>query len=265
MIFRCGPATVELGADGAVSSVVHDAHPGHSYLAGVVIRAVVIGGRAVPVGQPDVLADEDEVELVHTVTDRLRLVVRHTFAAGWGLRIAFSDLGGPDGEPIVLDGVELVVEPGPELLGWVLAAGAAAAYSLQVDRGGAPLLGGSLQLGSIAKAGTGGLQLGRIELTPGGRYVVAWHWDWYANPYAFGGSRHLTVPTNGFVTVGESIEIGRDDDAALVVSDSLEVTESEDHLELVSDDPGRFEIEQRSARGTTHLDLQWVPATWRPP
>ncbi|MCW2802322.1 MAG: hypothetical protein JWN06_539 [Propionibacteriaceae bacterium] len=256
MMFSSGATLLDLDADGQVRSVSNASLPDQCRLRGAAVSEVVIAGQVYEVGPPEQQADADEVELSYLVADRLRIVVRHTFAAGWGLRIAFSTV---DRAPLVLDDVTVTLRPGPDQVGWALAAGAEASYAALPPPGRGPLLAGVLQLGSVERVTSDGLQLGRIELAGTGRYVVQWHWDWYDTPLDFARSRHPTIPASLFAVVGEILEMGRDDDAALIVSGDLEMTETDEQLELASDLAGSYEVEQRSARGTTRVALRWVP------
>ncbi len=76
MIFRCRPATITLAADGDITSVVHDADPGMSYLVGGGRVDLRCAGRPVVWPAPVVYADDDEVELMPqgVVDDRIDTV-----------------------------------------------------------------------------------------------------------------------------------------------------------------------------------------------
>lgn len=260
LTLRAGETVLELDAAGTGASVRHRDHPDQTWLTDVALTSLVVDGKQIDPTAPEVRADEDEVELVHQVAGRLRVVVRHTVAAGWGLRVSFAN---STRETVEITDVVLGLRVGPRAVGWALAAGAEAAYSVHPLADGAPVLGGVLQLGSVDRVSADGLHLRRVVLEPGTRYVVQLVWDWYATPLAFGHGRHPQVPLTLVQTVGEVVEVRRDDDIALVTSgldgaDGLEVVEASDQLELASDSEGHFDVEQRSARGTTSLDLRWV-------
>lgn len=260
LTLRAGDTVLELDAAGTCAAVRHRDHPDQIWLNDVAVASLVVDGVRVEPTGPEVRADEDEVELVHRVAERLRVVVRHTVAAGWGLRVSFAN---HSRETVEVTDVVLGMRVGPSAVGWALAAGVEAAYSVHALGEDAPLLGGILQLGSVDEVTPEGLHLRRVVLEPGARYVVQWLWDWYATPLAFGHGRHPQVPLTLVQTVGEVVEVRRDDDVALIAAaqggaTGLDVVETSDQLELVSDGEGRYDVEQRSARGTTRLDLRWV-------
>jgi hypothetical protein len=248
---------VEVGADGRVQTVHQPQHPDRRYLAAVGLESVVVEGVRHAVGPPQVVADEDEVELRYHLPSGILAVVRHSIGSGWTMRLALdvADAGG-----IVLDDVVLDVRPAAGNVAWSVAAGVRGAYVVLPPPGRGPVLAGVLQLGSVHTVADDRLHLGRVTLGPGGRYVVAWQWGWYDSALGFGLSRCPSVPAPTRVTVGEVVEIHRDDDAALVVSSDLACRQEEEYLELSSEVPGRFQVEQRSAAGTVRIDLEWVPA-----
>jgi hypothetical protein len=255
MMFHTGPGRISCARSGRVLSVVHEEKPDLSYLAGACVGELSIGGRVVAAGAAEVLADVDEVEFVHTYPDLLRVMVRHTFAAGWGIRIVFSNLAA---EPQVIDRAEFLLAPEESCVAWALAGGVTTSYVLAPADGTGALLGGHLRLGTVKAVTTTGLDLGRIELAPRARYVVAMEWDWYRTPKAVGLQRFAETPRSQFWTRGESVQILLDDDVAVVAPDALVVNEVEGHLDLVSEQTGTFPVELRSARGTTTLQLAWV-------
>ena len=71
-------------------------------------------------------ADVDEVEFGFAAAEGLGLVVRHSFAADWGVRVAFVN---HTLEPLSL-GAELAWAPAPECPAWALAAGVTGAYAI---------------------------------------------------------------------------------------------------------------------------------------
>ncbi len=255
MIFDSGPARITCDRSGWVRSVVHRARPGVGYLEGAAIGTIVVDGESLAPPEPEVQADVDEVEFVYTYPERLRLVVRHSFAAGWGIRFAFSSLGS---EARLVERVELRLEPDPQSVAWALTLGVTGAYSVAPGDGTGPVLGGTLRRGSIASASATGLELSPFELRPDGRFVLQLHWDWYRTPLAFASERHGEAPSALFVTAGEVVLVRIDPDVAVVVSPELATNQSEDQLELVAATGGRFTVELRSARGTTAFDLEWV-------
>ncbi|MET1008272.1 MAG: hypothetical protein ABWX96_22185 [Propionibacteriaceae bacterium] len=254
LTFTSGPATITCDASGAVASVSHASHPGLSYLRGVLVDGLVLDGERLGPVEPEVLADVDEVEFVYTYPDRLRVVVRHTFAVGWGVRIAFSSLA-TSSQSVE---AELRLAPSAECVAWALTLGATGAYSVSPSSGTGPLLGAQLRRGSMDEATPTGWQLTPFDLRPQGRYVVQLLWDFYAAPRAFDHEPYADAPSALVVAVGEPIQVRVDEDVAVVVPDGLELTEAADHLEVLSDAPGEFPFELRSSRGTTAFSLQWV-------
>lgn len=257
MIYTGGETVLEVDEDGTVTSVCHEADRSLPYLTGLIVSEVVIAGEVHHPGRPDVLLDADELVISCEVDGLIRIVVRHILSAGWGLRIAFAAIGDT---ALVLDDVRVAMCPVPGQVGWALAAGALASYCVQPAPTDRPLLAGSLRLGYVDRITADGLHLGRIELAGNRRFAFSWHWDWYPTPVEVGRSWPSTLPASLFATVGDVIEIGRDDDAALLVSDEVEMRETEDHIELVSDLVESHDVEQRSARGTVVVRLRWVPA-----
>lgn len=259
LIFTSGPAQVELDRSGRVTSVVHSSLPDLNLLTGASIGSLRLDGELLTPPVPEVLADVDEIELVYDFTDRLRVVVRHAFAAGWGVRIAFSHVGEPGEARLVVEGAELVLEPQPGAVGWGLALGATGAYSVSPATGQGPLLGGVLRRGSVDRVTERGLQLSRLTLQPGTRLVHQLQWDWYPTPQTFGRERYPDAPSALFVTTGDTVTVRVSEDVAVVApGHDLQLTQTQDRLEVTSDRSGTFAIELRSARGTTAFNLQWV-------
>lgn len=234
---------------------MHGRTPGLSYLTGATVGDIRVDG--VPLGpvKPEVLADVDEVEFVHTYADRLRVTVRHTFASGWGLRVAFSSLT-PSRQRI--DGAQLQLDPDPGCVAWGLALGVTTAYVVSPATGDGPLLAGLLRQGSVDRVTPGGLELTPFELRPEGRYVLQLHWDWYPSAKVLRQEHYVNAPSALFVPTGEAVSVRVDEDVAVVAPTGVETSHGADRLEAVSEVAGRFAFELRSARGTTRIDLQWV-------
>jgi len=238
-----------------VASVVHRRDPQLSYLAGGTVTGGRVDGQPLDPVEAELRVDEDELELTYTHPGRLRVVVRHTFAMGWGLRIAFSSLAAATQR---VEGAELSLEPQPGCVAWALTLGATATYAVVPAAGTGPLLGGLLRLGSLQSAGGTGVQLTAFELRPDARYVLQLDWDWYENTPAFAQDRYGPVPSALVTTTGESVTVRVDEDVAVVAPAGLRAVQEGPRLELVSDIAGSFSVELRAARGTTSLQLQWV-------
>ncbi len=183
-------------------------------------------------------ADVDEVEFGFTAAEGLDLVVRHSFTADWGVRVAFVN---HTLEPLSLD-AELSWAPPPECPAWALAAGVTAAYAIPGPDGAGPLLGGELVLGTCDEVTDLAIGLGRFELGPLERRVVQWRWDWYASPRAFHRNRFASVPRDLVLPDNESARILADDDTA-VVAPGVDTVRRGPHLELSS--PGAQRVERR--------------------
>jgi hypothetical protein len=255
MIFAAGPARVTCDRSGQVTSVRHQRSGDLSYLAGAGLGALQVDGAFLDLPDPEVLADVDEVEFVYTFPERLRVVVRHSFSAGWGMRLAFSSLSTDE---VRVDWAELILRPGTGCVAWALTLGATAAYSVSAASGTGPLLGARLRLGSVDRATERGVELTSFSLRPGARYVVQLDWDWYARPRDFTADRLGDAPSALFMTTGEAVQFRVDEDVAVVEPAGVEVERLQDRIDAVSPHPGVYPFELRSARGTTVFDLHWV-------
>jgi hypothetical protein len=255
MIFACGPGEISCARSGWVTSVTHSREPGLGYLAGAALGRLRVDGQQLDAPVPQVLADADEVEFVYTYPERFRVVVRHTFAAGWGLRLSFTSLAARTQQ---LERAELRLEPQPGCVAWALTLGVTGAYAVTPASGTGPVLGGVLRVGSLDRATESGLELTPFELRPEARYVVQLHWDWYGSPRDFTLERSSAAPSALFVTTGEPVQVRVDEDVAVVAPSGVSTTEELDHLEVVSEVSGSYPFELRSARGTTTFHLQWV-------
>ena len=253
LTFPFGPGAVTLADDGRISCVLPDPES-TSYLAGGGGVIATLGGRAVEWSAPTVAADVDEVEFGYGSAGELRLLVRHAFTTGWGVRIVLTN---PGDAPLELSSCVLTWEPRLDHPAWVLAAGVTGAMAIQPPGGTGPLLGGRLTMGTCADAGPEGLEFGPLSLGPGGRYVVAWQWDWYRTARAFDQGSAPSVPRRFFLPVDQEVAIVSDPDEA-VVADGVHLEPVRGQLELSSAVAGRFEVSVNSARGVTRYDLDWV-------
>jgi len=223
MIFRSGPGQITCAESGRVTSVRHESRPGLNYLVGAELGPLQVDGQVLDPVEPEVMADVDEVEFSFTYPGRLKVVVRHTFAAGWGVRAAFSNLAATRS---VISRAALSLEPRDGCVAWSLAMGVSGAYSISPADGAGPLLGGLLRLGSIERASPNGLELGRIDLDPGARYVLQLQWDWYATPEAFGRDRHPEVPRSTYLIEGDYVQLAVDEDVAVDRRDRFQIVMS---------------------------------------
>lgn len=247
MIFSAGPGRITLDDTGSVVEVLHEDRPDRSYLGQTGQVAIELAGLPVAAVLTNLREDRDEVEVTWQLDDRLGLTVRHTFAAGWGMRLAMVNLSSVTQR---LDRAVWAMSAGPDHIGWALAAGSEAAFSVHPADGSGPLLGGVLRLGSITRIDQTGAELGPIELTPHGRYIVSWQWDWFRHPRAFGRGRHPGVPASFFLTTGQSARIAASSDTALVAPGLEIITDDvSDAVELVAHSAGEYDVELRSSTG----------------
>ncbi len=253
MIFSAGPGRVLVDEDGVVVGVRHGSRPDDSYLQRAGLVRLELHGELLRWPSVDVQHDNDEVEVAWQIDGCLRATFRHTFTAGWGMRLAFSNLATV---PLALDRVVLSLQVAPGHCAWALAAGSEAAFSVQRDDGSGPVLGGVLTLGSINRIDSDGVHLDRIELPPGGRYVVSWQWEWFTNPWAFGRNRHPGVPKSLFLITEEPTRITVSSDLA-VMAPGLEVIndETEEFAEFVAHRPGLYSVDLRSSAGSVAYQL----------
>jgi hypothetical protein len=254
LTFTFGRGAVTLAADGRILGVRADAGDSPSYLAGGGDVVVNRPGGTVAWSSPTLSADIDEVEYSFCTAAGLGLVVRHSFGAGWGIRIALTNQGDDD---LALQPSWLSWEPSPDHLAWVLAAGATGTAVIQPPDGAGPLLGGRLTMGSCDFADSAGLGFGPLMLAPGARYVISWQWDWYRSPRAFDHGMSLGVPRRFYLPVDQSVAIASDLDEA-VVAPGVHLERVRGQLELSSAVAGRFAVAVSSARGVTRFAVEWV-------
>ena len=252
MIFSVGPGRIALNDEGVIVGASHRTRPDDDYLCDAARVSSWLDGKSVSWGEPDIQQDADEVQIDWRWENRLRLSVRHAFTAGWGMRMALVNL---TGEPQLLDAVDLSLRVAPSHVGWGLAAGCEAAFSVHPADGASPVLGGLLQVGSIVGFGPAGAKLGVVELPPHGRYVLSWQWDWYANPRAFGRGRHSSVPSSFFVITEQPARITAGPDTAVVASGLNVLAEDGDTIELQASAPGVYTVEVRYATGVVGYSL----------
>ncbi len=254
LTFACGPAEVVIAPDGTVRASVPGADPALLVVGGHLVRAA--DGRALVPGLPEVRADDDEVELAWSAGP-LSLVVRHTFAAGWGLRVALS---APGGEPVSLPDSLLTWRVPEDRPAWALAAGETGSFAVLPADGQGPLLGGVLRAGALPGVGPAGLHLGPVRLAPGGRYVVQWQWDVHPGPRSLSRGRHPQVPRHLDLAVDEVALVDAGEDEALVLPAGLAAERTRGQVGLSTMTPGRYPVELRAARGTTAYELRVGPS-----
>jgi len=251
--YRLGRGSVTLGPGGSIEAV-RPRSGSPSYLAGGGRIKAVVDGTEVSWPEPTLAADVDEAEFGYPTTKGLGLVVRHSFTADWGLRLAFVNH--------TLDPLTVVAElgwvPMSDGPAWALAAGATGAYAILGPDGHGPVLGGELVLGICDAVTEAGIGLGRLELRPLERRVVQWRWAWYASPRVFNRNRFPAVPRDLVLPENEVARIVADEDTA-VVAPGVATARRGPHLELASSGGHRVRVEVSSRRGVTAYDMHWVP------
>jgi len=253
LTFACGAAEVTIGPAGTATAVLPGASPALLVTGGLLVHAG--DGTPVLAGSPEVRADDDEVELAWSAGP-LGLVVRHTFGAGWGLRVALAC----HDEPVELADPLLTWRVPEDRPVWALAAGVAASYAVLPTDGTGPLLGGVLRSGALPGVDAAGLHLGPVRLAAGSRYVVQWQWDLHPGPRSLSRGRHPQVPRRLDLDLDEVVVVDAGEDEALVLPDGLEAESSRGQVELSAGTPGRYPVELRAARGTTSYELRVGPS-----
>ena len=255
--FAGGAAAVTCGPGGRLEDLRHAERPDLCYLAGLRLGSVQLAGVEVAAEEVELSLDADELE-VSQRHGPVRVVLRHTFAAGWGIRLTVAN---STDAAVRLDEVRLEVTPGAQTVGWALTAGADASLSVHPADGRGPVLGGVLRLGALERAAATELATGPVGLAPRGRYALAWQWDFYPTPAAFGRGRHPYVPSALCHLLEAPAAVEADPDSALTATGPVQVVEvSARRRELVGARPGHGRVVVGSAAGRTAYDLEWVPA-----
>ena len=259
MRFTPGHLVVDTDADGRVVSVRTRRRPERSYLRRVDLGPVVADGRTCAWRGRDVAVDADEVS-VRVRAEGLELTLRHSFAAGWTTRLLIVNTGERRTE---LDRVVVAVDACAQHRVSGHAAGSRACWAVQRDDGDGVLIGGRLVSGSLSAITADGLELDRLALDPGQRYVLQWRWDTYVTPRSvvLGPGQDVLVGRT-VLHLGEAALLPDDPDAALVVPPGIAVDTVEGPelagSELSAAEPGTYRVELRSADGDVRLDLTWV-------
>jgi hypothetical protein len=251
--FPLGPGVVTLRPDGSIGAVRADSGSATSWLGAGGRVAVRIAGAEVWWPETSLAADVDEVEFSYLGREDLGLVVRHSFAGGWTVRVAFAN---NTLEPLTIAS-ELAWVPAATSPAWALAAGATGAYAILGPGGTWPLLGGELILGTSDTVSAESIGLGPFTLDPLGRHVVQWRWNWFDHPQAFHQDRFLDVPRDLVLPASETARIAADDDEA-VVAPGVEVARRGGRLEFSPMGPGAVSVQLSSHRGVTRYEIEWA-------
>lgn len=249
MSFRSGPGVIDFDADGSLTRVEHDRRPGWPALTGGGRPTAIVDGRAMEWAGPEVLADADEVEFGY-LGGSIRVTVRHSFAVGWGVRVAVTNLGD---EAVALDELGLTWTAADDAPVWVLAAGAVGTYVVPTPDSTGPVLLGTLDLGTVERIDADGFGFGPVALAPQGRFVVQWSWDWGRRSAAR--RARSQIPSTRRLEVDQVITIAADDDTAVLTPSGVAVEQRQGLTELSCWEPGVFTVELRSAGGGVHFEL----------
>ncbi len=249
-VLRC-PGLL-LHVDAAGTAAVADGPSSVPWLEAVGDLDVTTATGRVDLGAPQVRVDADEVE-VERWGGGLRTVVRHAVDQAWVVRVVLANETDAD---VVLTRVRLGWRAAPGTVVTALAAGAEAAYAVQVADGDGPLLVGRLRAGAQADVDETGFVLDPPVLGPGHRWAAQWRLE--VVPDARRAHLGADLPPTTWFEADQTAVLAAGPDVA-VVADDLAVEVGEDHVEVHAAAPGPYTVELRSARGTTAYGLAWAP------
>ena len=212
-----------------------------------------MNGRDVAWESAGLTADVDELEVTRRSDVGIRATLRHSFDAGWRVRLLLLN---PGPRALRLDDVTLTCRSAAATLTCAYADGAEAGYAVQPVSGDGPVLNGRLESGGQLRVDHDGLGLGSVRLEPRGRHVVRWRWEVVARPVDV--PRFGARPATTWLEGGQGITVDATPDVA-VVAPGLEQVPVAGGLELGAIVPGAYPVELRSARGTTAFVLRWAP------
>ncbi|GAB3913831.1 hypothetical protein GCM10011575_19230 [Microlunatus endophyticus] len=261
LIFVSGDLEVTVGAAGFPVRVRCAGRPGQDYFAAQYEPGpLIMDGRPQrwePVG---LVTDVDETEARYALVDHpeLEYTVRNSFAGHWQQR---HMLVNTSSATIVVDRWQLALAPAPGCLGWGSAIGGDATWAVQPTDGQGPLVFGELVQGSVTELVAGdepGVATGTIVLSANRRIVLQWRIDTAADTASIARTRQPVLSGRTDLGLNQAFEVA-DPDSAVVSEDPVMVSTEGDLQVLTSDRAGRYPVELRSGRGTTVLDLAWVP------
>jgi hypothetical protein len=264
LIFSCGDLQITVGPSGFPTRAEHPRRPGHNYLAGQDAPGrMIIDGREQSWEFAGSITDVAESEARYAVRDhpQLEYTVRNSFTGSWLQRHMLLNTSSA---PVQVDDLVLPLLPGEGSVGWARTAADEISWMVQPADGSGPLLVGELTSGAISRLAEDGFRTGRLVLPANRRYVLQWRIESAADAISVTRSRPTLSPRTELPT-GEPYEIA-DPDTAIVVDDPVSVSQESFPLHgsvqvVVSSTPGRYPIELRSSRGTSRIDLTWVPST----
>lgn len=263
LIFRCGELTVTVGPSGLPIRAEHADRPGHNFLTGLDGPGVmIIDGREQQWDFAGLITDIGESEVRYAVRDhpQLEYTIRNSFTGNWLQRHMLLNTSSA---PIRIDDLALPLMPGTECVGWAQTAAGETCWTLQPADGNGPLLIGELTAGAISRVVGEGFRTGQLMLPADRRYVLQWRIESAPDAAALSRSRRAALSARTELPSGEPYEIA-DPDTAVVAEDPVSVSQETVPLQgsvqvVSSTDPGRYPIELRSSRGTSRIDLAWVP------
>ena len=182
--------------------------------------------------------------------------LRHTFTGGWRTRIACTNLASTEWT----GSLDLILAPGEAFRSWGMSLAQESTYAILPWSAELPILAARSVHTPIGAVGAGGLQLGPIVVAPGERFVAAWDWWSTQHPSGLADRLPADAPRRLTVEVGDEIWLPADPDTAVVAPPDVDATDDHRHRALSATEPGHRRVEVRSARGSTVLDLSWVPS-----
>ncbi|QGN31629.1 hypothetical protein [Microlunatus sp. Gsoil 973] len=259
--FTVGDLEVVVGAEGFPVRVRCISRPGQDYLAAQRAPGELIMDDRIQRWEPaGLITDVDETEARYAVADHphLEYTVRNSFSGHWQQR---HMLVNTSSSPVRINRWLSPVAPAAGCVGWAAAIGGDAFWAVQPADGNGPLLTAELIQGSVTELVGGdvpGLATGEIMLPANRRVVLQWRIDTAADTAHINRSRRPVL--SGLIDLGmnEPYEIA-DADSAVVADDPVVVTTEGDVQVLSTGRPGRYPVELRSGRGTTRIDLAWIP------
>ena len=245
---------------GRITSVADRRRPERTFLVDVELEPAVVNGVTESWRDRVVGIDEDEIDITQRGGDSLDADLRHSLSTGWATRLLLVNSGA---EPLAVDRLPLRVRPAPGQRVSAVAAGSRLCWAAQAEDGHGPLLTARLTTGTVAGIGPEHLELGGLWLAPGQRYVAQLRWELLATPRSVvaGPGRDVLLARTVY-EVNEPAVLPEDPDAALVkprdvAMDSFEEADFAGR-EIFAPDPGRHQVELRSAEGDVRWELSWV-------
>lgn len=258
LTYAVGDAEVAISDTGWVERVDHARRPGRNYVRphrGLPVMTV--DDRPVDWEPAGVVTDEGEIEARYTAATHsgLECTVRNAFARSW---IQRQMLANTSSAPIEIAELTTGVCPADDMFAHAGVSAVDAYWIIHPADGQGPLLTVRLSHGAIHGHAPDGLRTGAIHLDPGRRFVLQWVIDFepsglsLAGHLADQGTARTELWHDEFYPVADA-------DTAVLAPDPV-VDDHEDGVQMLgSHRPGRVTVELRSARGSRHLDLAWVP------